>query len=61
MVWQQWVLLIWYCFRVPFAISKEISKPRPDVRPENLDRARTIGVFAFLTIAAALIALVVTI
>ena len=61
MVWQQWVLLIWYVLRSIMVIPAEIKKSRPDIEPEDRDRAIAVGIIAWLIVAAVLIALVVTI
>lgn len=61
MVWQQWVLLIWALFRLPFGISREITKDLSKTPVEKRDMARTIGVIAYLLVAGTIIALVVTI
>ena len=61
MVWQQWVLLIWYLLRIPFIVNGEITKERPEVSEEHLNRAISIGICTWLFVAGLLIALVVTI
>ena len=61
MVWQQWVLFIWFCFQVPFGIHREITREHKGIPPEKEERSRTIGIIAYLMVRLVLITLVVTI
>lgn len=61
MVWQQWVLVIWYVFRIPFGISREITKDQSKIPESKRDQARTIGIVAYLIVTMTIITLIVTI
>jgi len=61
MVWQQWVLLIWFLLRIPFGITREVRDERPDVPEEKKERALIIGICTYLLIVFVLLTLIVTI
>lgn len=60
MVWQQWVLLCWIVFRIPFGVHRELTRERKDP-PEKINQAITIGIVCYLLIAAVWATLIVTI
>lgn len=63
MTWQQWTLLIWFSFRIPFGIHREVTKPKikEEMTPKDVEKTIVIGILTYLVLQATLIALVVTI
>lgn len=61
MVWQQWVLLIWICLRIPFGIHREVTREHFGIPEDKQERSLVIGICTYLFIQAVILTLVVTI